>query len=178
MLPIRLEPDGVAIPDCPALAVEQYGQRAGKNRDELLRSGGMGFGIKTGFRIQLNGVHLEPPGIVEGEYGVVPVFPVCFNKRRYGGALDDFNIRVLINGLYRQGRDYDSETNAEINALLFRLVDISDTIKANRKKRIAFEPEEARLIRHCLMEWRNREIQDERQGAVDGINELLILFTR
>lgn len=59
--------------------------------------------------------------------------------------LDDFNIRVLINGLYRQGRDYDSETNAEINALLFRLVDISDTIKANRKKRIAFEPEEARL---------------------------------
>ena len=38
--------------------------------------------------------------------------------------LDDFNIRVLINGLYRQGRDYDSETNAEINALLFRLVDI------------------------------------------------------
>ena len=36
--------------------------------------------------------------------------------------LDDFNIRVLINGLYRQGRDYDSETNAEINALLFRQV--------------------------------------------------------
>ena len=44
--------------------------------------------------------------------------------------LDDFNIRVLINGLYRQGRDYDSETNAEINALLFRLVDISESTRS------------------------------------------------
>lgn len=52
-----------------------------------------GFGIKTGSRIQLNGVHLEPSGIVEREYGVVPVFPVCFDKRRYGGSLDDFDIR-------------------------------------------------------------------------------------
>ena len=92
--------------------------------------------------------------------------------------LDDFYIRVLINGLYRQCWDYDAEINAAINALLLRLVDISDTIKANRKKKIVFEPGEARLVRRCLMEWRNREIQAKRHGAVDGINELLILFTR
>ena len=28
-----------------------------------------------------------------------------------------------------------------------------------------------------LMEWRNREIQAERHGAVDALNELLIQFT-
>lgn len=92
--------------------------------------------------------------------------------------LDDYEVRVLINGLVQQHRSYDAETDTAINALLLRLVDISDTIKANRKKRIVFEPGEARLVRRCLMEWRNREIQAERHGAVDGISELLILFTR
>ena len=92
--------------------------------------------------------------------------------------LDDFNIRVLINGLYRQGRDYDSETNAEINALLFRLCDIAEAMKPGRKKKISFEPVEIRVICQCLMEWRNREIQAKRHGAVDAINELLIRFTR
>ena len=32
-------------------------------------------------------------------------------------------------------------------------------------------------ICQCLMEWRNREIQAERHGAVDALNELLIQFT-
>lgn len=88
--------------------------------------------------------------------------------------------KVLYSELLKSGKlnDYLADINEQAEDMFSRLVDISDTIKANRKKRIAFEPEEARLIRHCLMEWRNREIQAERQGAVDGINELLILFTR
>lgn len=92
--------------------------------------------------------------------------------------LDDFGLRVLINGLFRQRTDYDTETNAVINALLLRLAEISDTMKPNRKKKIPFEPEEVSIIRKCLVEWRNREIQAGRQGAVDGINELLLLFAR
>jgi len=51
-------------------------------------------------------------------------------------------------------------------------------MKPNRKKKIPFEPEEVSIIRKCLVEWRNREIQAGRQGAVDGINELLLLFAR
>lgn len=90
--------------------------------------------------------------------------------------LDDYDVRVLINGLYQQSRDY--ETASQIDDLLLRLVDVSDTMKPNRKKKIFFEQEEIIVIRHCLMEWRNQEIQAERQGAVDGINELLMLFTR
>ena len=90
--------------------------------------------------------------------------------------LDDYDVRVLINGLYQQSRDY--ETASQIDDLLLRLVDLSDTMKPNRKKKIPFEQEEIIIIRHCLMEWRNQEILAERRGAVDGINELLILFTR
>lgn len=92
--------------------------------------------------------------------------------------LDDFGLRALINGLFRQRTDYDTETNAVIGALLLRLAEISDTMKPNRKKKIPFEPEEVSIIRKCLVEWRNREIQAGRQGAVDGINELLLLFAR
>lgn len=95
--------------------------------------------------------------------------------------LDDFGLRALINGLFRQRTDYDTETNAVIGDLLLRLAEISDTMKPNRKKKIPFEPEEPEevsIIRKCLVEWRNREIQAGRQGAVDGINELLLLFAR
>ena len=92
--------------------------------------------------------------------------------------LDDFGLRALINGLFRQRTDYDTETNAVIGDLLLRLAEISDTMKPNRKKKIPFEPEEGSIIRKCLVEWRNREIQAGRQGAVDGINELLLLFAR
>lgn len=65
--------------------------------------------------------------------------------------LDDYEVRVLINGLIQQHR---------------------------RKKKIPFEPVEIRVICQCLMEWRNREIQAKRHGAVDAINELLTRFTR
>ena len=90
--------------------------------------------------------------------------------------LDDYYVRVLINGLFQQRKDYDAETNAAIDAILLRLVDISDGMKGTRKKKVPFAPEEVRLIRYCLMEWRNREVQAGKQTAVEVISELLVLF--
>ena len=87
-------------------------------------------------------------------------------------------VRVLINGLMQQHRSYDAETNGQIDALALRLCDIAEAMKPGRKKKISFEPVEIRVICQCLMEWRNREIQAKRHGAVDAINELLIRFTR
>lgn len=91
--------------------------------------------------------------------------------------LDDYEVRVLINGLMQQHRSYDAETNGQIDSLALRLCDIAEAMKPGRKKKIPFEPVEIRVIRHCLIEWRNREIQAERHGAVDALNELLIQFT-
>ena len=92
--------------------------------------------------------------------------------------LDDYEVRVLINGLVQQHRSYDAETNGQIDSLALRLCDIAEAMKPGRKKKISFEPVEIRVIRQCLIEWRNREIQAERHGAVDALNELLIRFTR
>ena len=85
---------------------------------------------------------------------------------------------MLINGLVQQHRDYDVETNGQIDALALRLCDIAEAMKPGRKKKIPFEPVETRVICQCLMKWRNREIQAERYGAVDALTELLIQFTR
>ena len=91
--------------------------------------------------------------------------------------LDDYEVIVLINGLIQQHRGYDTETNAQIDNLALRLCDIAEAMKPGRKKKISFEPVETRVTCQCLMEWRNREIQAKRLGAVDVLNELLIRFT-
>ena len=91
--------------------------------------------------------------------------------------LDDYYVRVLINGLVQQHRCYDAETNGQVDSLALRLCDIAEAMKSGRKKKISFEPVEIRVIRHCLIEWRKREIQAEKHGAVDVLNELLIQFT-
>ena len=91
--------------------------------------------------------------------------------------LDDYEVRVLINGLIQQHRGYDTETNAQIDNLALRLCDIAEAMKPWRKKKISIEPVETRVTCQCLIEWRNREIQAKRLGAVDALNELLIRFT-
>ena len=85
---------------------------------------------------------------------------------------------MLINGLVQQHRGYGAETNGQLDALALRVCDIAEAMKPGRKKKIPFEPVEIKIIRQCLMEWRNREIQAERHGAVDALYELLIRFTR
>ena len=91
--------------------------------------------------------------------------------------LDDYYLNVLINSLYSQSKSYDEETNYKINILVLRLVNISDDMKPNRKKKIIFEPEETSLIVHCLTDLLNNQIQAEKQTAAEVIGELLMKFT-
>ena len=90
--------------------------------------------------------------------------------------LDDYEVRVLINGLVQQHRSYDTETNGQIDALALRLCDIADAMKPERKKKISFEPVEIRVIRLCLVDWRNREISQGNDVASEVIGELLCLL--
>lgn len=90
--------------------------------------------------------------------------------------LDSFYLNVLINGLYTQRSSYDNETNSLIDTLLLRLVDESKMMKANRKKKLLFEPVELSTIRQCLLDWRNQQIQAEKEAATELIGELLTMF--
>ena len=90
--------------------------------------------------------------------------------------LDDYEVRVLINGLVQQHRSYDAETNGQIDALALRLCDIAEAMKPGRKKKIPFEPVEIRVIRHCLVDWRNREISQGNDVASEVIGELLLTW--
>ena len=85
--------------------------------------------------------------------------------------LDDYEVRVLINGLIQQHRSYDAETNGQIDSLALRLCDIAEAMKPGRK-----EPVETRVIRHCLVDWRNREIRQGNDVASEVIGELLCLL--
>ena len=90
--------------------------------------------------------------------------------------LDYYYLNVLINSLFCQSKNYNEETNYQINILVLRLVNISDTMKPNRKKKITFEPEERSLIRYCLTHLLNNQIQAEKQTAVEVISKLLMSF--
>lgn len=90
--------------------------------------------------------------------------------------LDSFYLNVLINGLYSQRTRYDDDTNNRLDTLLLRLVDESETMKANRKKKLLFEPVELSTIRQRLLDWHNQQIQAEEEVAVELIGELLAMF--
>ena len=60
--------------------------------------------------------------------------------------------------------------------LALGLCDIAEAMKPGRKKKIPFEPVETRVIRHCLVDWRNREISQGNDVASEVIGELLCLL--
>lgn len=90
--------------------------------------------------------------------------------------LDCFYLNVLINGLYSQRSSYDGEKNRHIDTVLLRLVDESETMRTSRKKKLLFEPVEVSIIRQCLCDWRNQQIEAEKEAAVELIGELLAMY--
>lgn len=69
--------------------------------------------------------------------------------------LDDYGIRVLINGLYQQRCDYDPHKNSEIDDLLLQLLRKSENVQPCRRRKFRFESRELSMIRMCLIEWLN-----------------------
>ena len=91
--------------------------------------------------------------------------------------LDNYEMDILINGLFQQRCDYDAQTNRSIEDLLFQIVWKVNHTKLRRRQKFRFEPQEASLIRQCLIKWRKQQIQADKHGAAEAINELIILFT-
>lgn len=69
-------------------------------------------------------------------------------------------------GLFEHKDRYFASTEVDFPAFLLRLVDESEQLKPGRKKKITFEPEEIKLVRRCLLEWRNEELQAGKEVGV------------
>ena len=92
--------------------------------------------------------------------------------------LDNYKIDILINGLFQQRCDYDAQTNSDIDDLLLQIVQKVKHKKLRRRQKFRFEPQETRVIRMCLVEWRNQKLQAQKQGAAEAISDLIILFAQ
>ena len=91
--------------------------------------------------------------------------------------LDNYEIDILINGLFQQRGEYDAQTNKSIEDLLLQVVQKAKCRHLRRRQKFRFEPQETKLIRMCLIQWRNQQLQAQKQGAAEAISELIILFT-
>ena len=91
--------------------------------------------------------------------------------------LDDYDIKVAINGLYRYRKDASEEVQDVIDPILLRLIDVSKSLKPGKRTKLPFTPEEKHLIRFCLNDWRNRLIQENNLGGMDGVSDVILKFT-
>ena len=91
--------------------------------------------------------------------------------------LDDYDIKVAINGLYRYRKDASEEVQDVIDPILLRLIDVSKSLKPGKRTKLPFSPGEKHLIRLCLNDWRNQLIQDNNLGGMDGVSDVMLKFT-
>ena len=92
--------------------------------------------------------------------------------------LDNYEIDILINGLFQQRCDYDAQTNSDIDDLLLQIVQKVKHKKLRCRQKFRFEPQETKLISMCLIQWRNQKLQAEKHGAAEAISDLIILFAQ
>jgi hypothetical protein len=90
--------------------------------------------------------------------------------------LDNFYLGVVINSLNKHRDSFGSNTELDCNAFLLRLVDEYEHLNPGRKKRFVFQPVEISIARACLLNWRNDEIQAEKEVAVGLVSETLAKF--
>ena len=90
--------------------------------------------------------------------------------------LDDFYLGVLINGLSKYTDSFSDNTELDNTAFLLRLIDEYEHLKPKHKVKLALTPEETKLVRICLITWRNEEIQTKKEVAVEVISEVLAKF--
>lgn len=91
--------------------------------------------------------------------------------------LDRYDLSILVKGLYTMKDCYGPETKDRIYDLLFRLIDIFDNMDPDRRAKIVFDSTEHRIILHCLIDWRNQYLQEEKPGAAEGVGELILKLT-
>lgn len=91
--------------------------------------------------------------------------------------ISEFDMQVMINGLFITKNRYCAETQVEIDTVINQLYAIHKSMKINKSKRIMLEPKTKKLIFHCLNDWRNMLLDnDEYDAALEVGEKMLILY--
>ena len=91
--------------------------------------------------------------------------------------LDDYGIRVVINGLAQYRKTAPDEDLDVIEPMLLRLIRVLKDLNPGKRTKLPFSPEEKRLIRFYLNEWRNQLIRENNLGGMDGVSDVMLKFT-
>ena len=92
--------------------------------------------------------------------------------------ISEFDMRVVINGLNTMRPSYDLNKQLEVISVLSRLLDVHETMKPNKKKRILFESAEKQLIMHCLNDWRSAFLSEGKEPQAEQVGETMLLFIK
>ena len=87
------------------------------------------------------------------------------------------SIRVVINGLAQYRKIAPDEDLDVIEPMLLRLIRVIKDLKPGKHAKLPFSPEEKRLVRFYLNEWRNQLIRENNLGGVDGVTEVMLRIT-
>lgn len=90
--------------------------------------------------------------------------------------LDDFDLRLLVTGLYKTLDDIPAENRNDACDVILRLIDIDEALRSGRKKKVPFEPVDRSYIRRSLLLWRNMVIDDN--GPTEDIDSLIVRFSK
>ena len=90
--------------------------------------------------------------------------------------LDDYGIRVVINGLAQYRKTAPDEDLDVIEPMLLRLIRVLKDLNPGKRTKLPFSPEEKRLIRFYLNEWRNQLIRENNLGGMDGVSAVMLKF--
>lgn len=91
--------------------------------------------------------------------------------------LDDYDIRIVINGLAQYRKTAPDEDLDVIEPMLLQLIRVLKDLKPGKHTKLPFSPEEKRLTRFYLNEWRNQLIRENNLGGMDGVSDVMLKFT-
>ena len=91
--------------------------------------------------------------------------------------LDDYDIRVVINCLAQYRKTAPDEDLDVIEPMLLWLIRVLKDLEPSKRTKLPFSPEEERLIRFYLNEWRNQLIRENNLGGMDGVSDVMLKFT-
>lgn len=92
--------------------------------------------------------------------------------------VDDYDLKVVINGLYQMRANYFGETRNAVDDVLLSVMGMCKQMKPGRKKKLFFEPSQIKVICRCLLDWCNAKIASGDDVAVEVIGETMLLFSK